>query len=349
MNIASLPNHLQTQLLQDIENAGGIKDSLSTLKRICDNKEDIYGPPLSELCKKVQERVRYWQAFPEDEYYHLVATLGIQLQGTPQRTPDKVDSTLIQSSPESYATSNRTLLLESLFPESSSLTVLPPMSTMPRVHIAILPTTPHTFTTNMERDESIGPEDGMLLSLFLLASLFELVTNTCVSHFSCSVDIIISVNQHEPERNILFTVMPFHKVEDGKGDLHSGYEIILKGDIGDYIQDKYKATLVNKNEVLLVMPSCTSYSYLKSFGDAFVCLKIHNSSQYCEVSEKSHTVLQGQITNDDRRNVMLVLLCFPAGSNLTMEHYAANKVTGELNSKIMPCLATHDVTGKKVE
>jgi hypothetical protein len=24
-------------------------------------------------------------------------------------------------------------------------------------------------------------------------------------------------------------------------------------------------------------------------------------------------------------------------------------VTGELNSKIMPCLATHDVTGKKVE
>jgi hypothetical protein len=189
----------------------------------------------------------------------------------------------------------------------------------------------------------------MLLSLFLLASLFELVTNTCVSHFSRSVDIIILVNQNEPERNILFTFVPFHDVEDGKGDLHNGYEIILKGNIGDYIQDKYKATLVNKNEVLLEMPSCASYSYLKSFGDAFVRLKIHNSSQYCEVSEKSHTDLRGQITNDDRRNVMLVLLCFPAGSNLTTEHYAANKVTGELNSKIMPCLATHDVTGKKVE
>jgi hypothetical protein len=94
---------------------------------------------------------------------------------------------------------------------------------------------------------------------------------------------------------------------------------------------------------------CTSYSYLKSFGDAFVCLKIHNSSQYCEVSEKSHTVLWGQITNDNRRNVMLVLLRFPAGSNLTTEHYAANKVTGKLNSEIMPCLATHNVAGKKVE
>ena len=44
----------------------------------------------------------------------------------------------------------------------------------------------------------------------------------------------------------------------------------------------------------------SSYSYLKSFGDAFVCLKIHNSSQYCEVSEKSHAVLWGQITNDDK-------------------------------------------------
>ncbi len=121
-----------------------------------------------------------------DEYYCLVATLGIGLQGTPQRTPDKVDSTLIQSSPESYATSNRTLLLESLLLESSSLTVLPPTSTTPRVHIALPPTTPHTFTANMERDESIGPEDGMLVSLFLLASLFELVTNTCVSFLSFS-------------------------------------------------------------------------------------------------------------------------------------------------------------------
>ncbi len=54
-----------------------------------------------------------------------------------------------------------------------------------------------------------------------------------------------------------------------------------------------------------------------------------------------------KVTN--RHNVMLVLLCFPTGSNLTTEHYAANKVTGKLNSKIMPCLATHNVAGKKVE
>jgi hypothetical protein len=32
-----------------------------------------------------------------------------------------------------------------------------------------------------------------------------------------------------------------------------------------------------------------------------------------------------------------------------MEHYTANKVTGKLNSKIMPYLATHDIAGKKVE
>jgi hypothetical protein len=44
--------------------------------------------------------------------------------------------------------------------------------------------------------------------------------------------------------------MPFHDVKDSKGDLHNGYEIILKGNIGNYIQDKCKVTLVNKNEVL---------------------------------------------------------------------------------------------------
>jgi hypothetical protein len=98
-----------------------------------------------------------------------------------------------------------------------------------------------------------------------------------MSNFSHSVDIIISVNQNEPERNILFTVMPFHDVEDHNGDLHNGYEIILKGDLSDYIQDKYMATVANKNEVLLELP-CASASYLKSFGDGLAHLKTNTKS-----------------------------------------------------------------------
>jgi hypothetical protein len=52
-------------------------------------------------------------------------------QGKPQRTTDKADSALTQSSPESYATLTWSLLPESLFLESSSLTLLLPTSTMP--------------------------------------------------------------------------------------------------------------------------------------------------------------------------------------------------------------------------
>jgi hypothetical protein len=114
-----------------------------------------------------------------------------------------------------------------------------------------------------------------------------------MSNFYHSVDIVISVNQNEPERNILFTVIPFHDVEDHNSDLHNGYEIILKGDLGDYIQDKFKATVANKKEVLLELP-CASASYLKSFGDGLACLKTNNDSRYRAVSERGHAVLRGQ-------------------------------------------------------
>jgi hypothetical protein len=35
------------------------------------------GHPMLEACKKVQERVWYLQNLLRDEYYHLVATVGI--------------------------------------------------------------------------------------------------------------------------------------------------------------------------------------------------------------------------------------------------------------------------------
>jgi hypothetical protein len=76
-NKASLPSHLERQLLQDIENAGGIQCSFSILMHIYNDKQDIYGCPTLEAHKKVQERVPYLRNLPRDEYYHLVATVSI--------------------------------------------------------------------------------------------------------------------------------------------------------------------------------------------------------------------------------------------------------------------------------
>ena len=96
-NKASLLKHIQKQLLQDIKNSGGIGDTLS-LKCTCDSKPDIYGDPSSEKQKQVQSKVRHWKMLGSTEYYQLVATLGVRLPATLQRTPEQLTPTLTQSS-----------------------------------------------------------------------------------------------------------------------------------------------------------------------------------------------------------------------------------------------------------
>jgi hypothetical protein len=92
-NKASLPNHLQRQLLQEIESSGGISELSSlTLAKILDSKPDVYGKSSSNKRRSVRDRVRYWRDLPIDEYYRVATTLGFQ-HTTPQ-------SASTQSSPE---------------------------------------------------------------------------------------------------------------------------------------------------------------------------------------------------------------------------------------------------------
>lgn len=64
---------LEAQLLQDIENSGGIH-SIS-LRRICDLKPFLYGEKNSKERKRIQNKVNRWKHFKSKEYKQLLCNL----------------------------------------------------------------------------------------------------------------------------------------------------------------------------------------------------------------------------------------------------------------------------------
>ena len=65
----TLSNSVQRQLLQDLELAGGVSCSL---KRVCDQKPDIYGTPASKLRKVVSNLVSTWRRLSPESYDQLL-------------------------------------------------------------------------------------------------------------------------------------------------------------------------------------------------------------------------------------------------------------------------------------
>lgn len=163
---------------------------------------------------------------------------------------------------------------------------------------------------------------------------------------SLPVDLILPVNISRPERNLLFTLVPFDGVEDSNGNLHDGYEILFRGDFGDYVLDKYSATLLNKNQILVKMP-CVSEGYLKCYSRAHSALKQSGDPRYCERSEQANNVLRRAIIDDDTRNEMQILLQFPKDIVFTTDYYT-DKNNGMLNCELIPFEAEHKVNGKTV-
>lgn len=57
---------LSRQLIQDIDDSGGIKQF--SLKSICDKKPEFYGSKGTSLRRKVQNKVAKWKALSEEKY-----------------------------------------------------------------------------------------------------------------------------------------------------------------------------------------------------------------------------------------------------------------------------------------
>lgn len=65
--------HIQKQLAQDIEAAGGIKlfknKDGHRLSHLCDNREELYGPRGDDLRQKITKKVYRWQLLDKDGVY----------------------------------------------------------------------------------------------------------------------------------------------------------------------------------------------------------------------------------------------------------------------------------------
>lgn len=79
-NNAGLPLHVQKQLLQDIENARGISFSYD-LKRICDQRQEIYGEPGTERRRQVRNKVQHWRGLERGAYVEILFNLPFQPSG----------------------------------------------------------------------------------------------------------------------------------------------------------------------------------------------------------------------------------------------------------------------------
>lgn len=72
-NRSKLPLHIQKQLAQDIEEAGGIRsfrsDKTKSLLQICNKQTDIYGKSGEETRKRIQKKFYWWQQLDLQDLY----------------------------------------------------------------------------------------------------------------------------------------------------------------------------------------------------------------------------------------------------------------------------------------
>lgn len=89
-NKAGVALHIQKQLLQDIQDAGGIGDGQTLpfkLSKLCDKRSDVYGKPGSKQRVKIRNKVYTWQQKSQQEYFDILSSFGIQTPGVGRQTP----------------------------------------------------------------------------------------------------------------------------------------------------------------------------------------------------------------------------------------------------------------------
>lgn len=70
---------IQKQLLQDIEDSGGLHhlSKARSLKSICDARKEEFGNPGTPLRRAIQHRVRYLKSWPLPQYHNYLAFLQV--------------------------------------------------------------------------------------------------------------------------------------------------------------------------------------------------------------------------------------------------------------------------------
>ena len=126
-------------------------------------------------------------------------------------------------------------------------------------------------------------------------------------------------------------LVPFTDKEKD-GVLHNGFDIVVHGEIADFVKGRYKAKKLTDNEVLVEMPSASN-SYLNHFNVFFENLKQFRI--HCKRAQLGHEVAQNAILDDDARMIKRLVLRFPEYIILSAHQYTDS--TGNLSCELIPC------------
>jgi hypothetical protein len=74
-----LPEHIQAQLIEDIEIGGGGIYSKEDFHSIYNERVEIYGEGGSDLRQQVKSKVSYWKRLPFEEYLLIAQKLRIEI------------------------------------------------------------------------------------------------------------------------------------------------------------------------------------------------------------------------------------------------------------------------------
>lgn len=124
-----------------------------------------------------------------------------------------------------------------------------------------------------------------------------------------------------------------------EGVLHDGFQIMLEGDMRDYIADKYVAWVISDNEILLKIPS-VGLSYINDFDLFFDEQKRWKT--FCPRLQEGHNVARNAISDDEDRQVKKLLLRFPDDIVLADRFYFEDgSPDGELHVDVVQYDSTH--------
>ena len=138
------------------------------------------------------------------------------------------------------------------------------------------------------------------------------------------------VDVEHPEQNGDFTIVPFTDCEK-EGKLHNGFDILIDGDIPDYINERYKARQVAPCDILVSRP-LARFPYHEHFDKFFDILK--ESNEFCERTKVAHDITRNVIRIDDSRKNKHVILRFPDEMPLSTRYYS--DADGELTTECVP-------------
>jgi hypothetical protein len=122
------------------------------------------------------------------------------------------------------------------------------------------------------------------------------------------------------------------------GILHNRFDLMIQGDMRDYIKDLYRAEIISKNAIKVSMPMVPAW-YLQDRGQFFQLLKKANA--LCERTQEAHDVVANSILATKETPLKHIILKFPAHYTLSTRYYSDHAT--KLKHKVVPMDTSFDI------